>query len=132
MVASPSRLRGLVVKLGDTLRFVPASVALQVAPTPRVTAVVGAPSELLGVALFSGVVLPVLAIGPARAQMVVCQCAGELVGVVGLSVVEAGAFDAAGDRPDGVTYAGEIAALLDVPALCASLQTALLARPRMV
>jgi hypothetical protein len=97
---------------------------------PRVTAVVGAPHELLGIALFSGAVIPVLALGPARAQMVVCQCAGELVGVVGLSVVEAGAFDACGERPDGVAYGGEPAPLLDVPALFAGVQTAALARPR--
>jgi hypothetical protein len=130
MVASPSRWRGLVVRLGDTLRFVPASVAVQVVPMPRVTAVVGAPPELLGIALFSGVVVPVLAVGPARAEMVVCQCAGELVGVVGLSVVEAGAFEGAGDRAGGVVYAGGSAALLDVAAFCAAVQTSVLARPR--
>jgi hypothetical protein len=122
-----SKLRGLLLRLDGALRFVPASVALHVAPAPRVTLVVGAPPELLGIALFSGVVIPVLAVGAARAEMIVCQCAGELVGVVGARVIEAGAFDVAGDR---AAYRDETATLLDVPAFCASVQSAVLARPR--
>jgi hypothetical protein len=127
-----AKLRGLVVRLDGSLRFVPASVALRVTAAPRVTAVVGAPPELLGITLFSGVVIPVLALGEVRAEMIVCQCAGELVGVVGGHVVEAGAFDVVGERPDRVAYREETATLLDVPAFCSSVHASALARPRPV
>jgi hypothetical protein len=125
-----ARLRGLVVRLDEELRFVPASVAVQVAAVPRMTAVTAAPPQLLGIALFSGVVIPVLSVGTARSEMIVCQCTGELVGIVGLRVVEVGVFDVVGERPERVACGGEIAALLDVPAFCAGVQAAALARPR--
>jgi hypothetical protein len=125
-----ARLRGLLVRLDEELRFVPASVAVQVAAVPRMTAVTAAPPQVLGIALFSGVVIPVLSVGAARSEMVVCQCAGELVGIVGLRVVEIGVFEVVGERPERVAYGGEVAALLDVPAFCAGVQAAALARPR--
>jgi hypothetical protein len=61
-----------------------------------VEAVPGASPELLGIALHEGVVLPVLTVGTARDVMVICLHAGELVGLVGAEVVEAGTFDADG------------------------------------
>jgi hypothetical protein len=127
-----AKLRGVVVRLDGALRFVPASVVLQVAPPPRLTNVIGAPPELLGIALFSGVVIPVLAIGPDRGEMLVCQCRGELVGLVGLRVIEAGEFEAALERPDrsAVAFGEGVAALLDVPAFCATVQASALARRR--
>jgi chemotaxis signal transduction protein len=129
---SGSRLGGLVVRVAGSLRFVPASVAIEVVPPPRLTAVAGAPRDLLGIALFSGVVIPVLAVGDARVEMIVCQCEGELVGVLGARVVDGGTFETVGDHAGSpaVAYRDEIAMLLDVPALSAGVQAAALARSR--
>jgi hypothetical protein len=114
---------GLLVRVDGALFFVPASIALWVAPPPRVTAVPGAPPDLLGIAVSAGAVLPVIAIGGERAEMVVCQHAGELVGVVGGRVVHSGSFEVASDRPDVVEHEGEAAPLLDVPAIYARVQS---------
>jgi hypothetical protein len=87
---------------------------------PPVTAVPGAPRELLGVGLYEGNVVPVLAVGSAASAMVVCQHAGELVGLVGLEVVGPGTFEAEerGVRID----TGERVESLDVAALYARVQ----------
>jgi hypothetical protein len=97
--------------------FVPASVALRVAPTPRVTSFPGAPAELVGVALYEGLIVPVVAIGPQRREMVVCQHAGELLGLVGGEVVQSGSFEVVAGRADCVVYDGQYAQLVDVTAI---------------
>lgn len=104
------------------MHFVPASVALRVAPAPSVTAVPGAPADLLGIALQGGVVVPVIAIGPDREEMLVCQHAGELLGLVGARVVRSGSFEMAPEDTDAVVFEGERAAVLDVAAIYARLQ----------
>jgi hypothetical protein len=117
-----SKRAGVLVRAQETLWFIPASIAIRVAAAPRVTPVPGAPPELLGIALHAGVVLPVIAIGPARAEMVVCQHAGELVGVVGGSVVRSGSFDVPADRPDLIEYLGARVHPLDLQAIYARVQ----------
>jgi hypothetical protein len=52
------RTGGIVVRVDGALRFLPAAVALRVAPPPRVTPVPGAPSELLGITIHEGVIVP--------------------------------------------------------------------------
>ncbi len=113
---------GVVLRVEGRLRFIPASVAVRVAPPPRLTPVPGAPPELLGVTLHDGVIVPVIAIGPARGEMVVCQHAGELLGLVGGEIVRTGAFDPASEQPERVLYEGQPATPLDVPAIYAGVQ----------
>ncbi len=116
------RRGGLLLRVDGALSFVPSSVAMHVAPAPRVTPVPSAPPELLGLAFHAGVILPVMAVGAARREMVVCQYAGELVGLVGGEVVKSGWFEVVADRPDAVEHAGERALPLDLAALCARVQ----------
>ena len=82
----------------------------------------GAPAELLGIAMYEGTVIPVIAVGAARAEMVVCQHAGELVGLVGGEVVRSGTFGVVEDRPEVVVVDEARAAQLDVGAFYARVQ----------
>jgi hypothetical protein len=114
---------GLLLIAEGGLQFVPATVALRVAPPPRVTPVPGSPPELLGVALYEGTVVPVLAIGSARAQMVVCQHGGELLGLVGGEVVRTGSFVRSGTGdPLSVDHEGQTVPAIEVGALYARVQ----------
>ncbi len=117
------RRGGVVVRVDGELRFVPASLASRVAPAPRLTAVPGAPPDLLGIALHEGAIVPVVAIGAARAQMIVCQHAGELLGLIGGEVVQTGRFDTLPDHADVVQFQGQRVAQLDVAGLYARVQT---------
>jgi chemotaxis signal transduction protein len=103
---------GIVLRVGEKNAFIPANVALRVANVPQMTRVVGAPPELLGVALYEGAILPVISIGEARERMVVCEHAGELLGLVGGVVVKSGMVADAD--------AGEA---LDIAAIYARIQT---------
>lgn len=114
---------GIVLRIDGELRFVPAAVALRVGPIPRITAVPGAPPDLVGIAMHEGVVVPVVAVGSARKDLVVCQHAGELVGLVGGEVQRTGSFDVAADRPDLVMFEGESVKPLDVAAAYARVQS---------
>jgi hypothetical protein len=117
------KLAGLVLRVDGVLRFVPASIALSVAPPPRLTPVPGAPPALVGIALHQGAVVPVVAIGSTRGEMIVCQHAGELVGLVGGEMVRSGSFDAVAEQPEMVAYEGRRVETLDVAAIYASVQT---------
>jgi hypothetical protein len=121
------RRGGVVLRVGGELRFLPASLAVRVARAPRVTAVPGAPPELVGIAVHEGSVVPVVAVGEARGDMVVCQHAGELVGIIGGEVVRTGMFDVAPDRADAVLVDGERAGPLDIATVYARVQSG--ARP---
>ncbi len=119
-----AKAAGLLVSVGPEARFIPASIAVRVTPAPPITRVPGSPPELVGVALYEGAVVPVLALGPARADMVVCTWAGETVGLVGGDTFETGTFDVASDSTDAVEHGGRRWATLDVPAMCAAVQSA--------
>src|ERR1700758_1950231 len=114
---------GIVLRVDGELRFLPASVAGRGGSIPRVTPVPGAPPELVGIAMHEGVVLPVVAVGSARKDLVVCQHAGELVGLVGGEVARTGVFDVGADRPELVQVDGERVRPLDVAAAYARLQS---------
>jgi chemotaxis signal transduction protein len=116
------RRGGVVLRVAGELRFVAAPVAMRVAPAPRLTSVPGAPPELVGIAVHEGAVVPVVAIGEARGEMVVCQHAGELVGIIGGEVVRTGSFDVVADRPELVLVDGERARPLDIAAVYARVQ----------
>jgi hypothetical protein len=64
-----------------------------------------------------------VAIGAARGEMVVCQHAGEAVGLVGGEVVRAGRFEPVPGHADVVQVDGELARQLDVGAIYARVQT---------
>jgi hypothetical protein len=119
---SELRRGGLLLRVDGELRFVSAAIASRVGPPPRVTHVPGGPPELLGIAMHGGVVVPVVAVGEARGEMVVCQYAGELVGLVGGEIVRSGMFEAVPDRPDVVEVDGERVPSLDVGAVYARVQ----------
>ena len=114
---------GIVLRVDGELRFVPGGVAVRVAPAVKITAVPGAPPDLLGIAMYEGTVVPVVAVGGARGDMVVCQHAGELVGLVGGEVVRAGKFDLAEDRADVVVVDGARVRQLDLAQVYARVQT---------
>jgi hypothetical protein len=122
-----ARVGALLFRASGEARFVPASVAVCVAATPPLTQVPGAPADLLGIALHEGGVVPVLSIGPARGDMIVCHADGELVALLGGESFQTGVFSTSGDSPDVLEHDGSRYALLDVGALCAAIGTA--ARP---
>ncbi|HEY4013219.1 MAG TPA: hypothetical protein VGM06_07765 [Polyangiaceae bacterium] len=117
-----ARVGGLLLMADGVLRFVPATVAIRVASPPRITPVPGTPAALVGVTLHEGAVIPVIAIGSARGEMVVCLHGGELVGVVGGSVVHVGAFERAG-AGDGVMHEGHVVEALDVGVVYTQIQS---------
>jgi hypothetical protein len=117
-------LGALLFRARGEARFVPAAIALRVTTTPPVTPVPGAPAGLLGIALHEGGVVPVLEIGPARGEMIVCQSDGELVALLGGEGFVTGVFATAGDGVDVVEHDGRRHALLDVTALCATVGAA--------
>jgi len=108
------RVGGIVVRIDGTLRFLSSTVALRVEPTPRVTAVPGAPSELLGITMHEGAVVAVLALGSGRAEMIVCRHSAELIGLVGPEVVHVGLFDAADGNAGAVRHEGHDVLPLDL------------------
>ncbi len=110
------------MRVDGALCFVPAAVALRVAPPPRITAIPGAPPELLGVAPYEGMIVPVIAIGSARKEMLVCQHAGELVGLLGGEVVHTGCFDVVPGRLDVVEHQGSRAPSIDLAAIYGQVQ----------
>jgi len=118
-----ARRGGVVLKIGEELRFLPASVAVRVAPSPRITSVPGGPAELVGIAVHEGMVVPVIAVGDARDEMVVCQHAGELLGIVGGRVVQSGTFDVVAGHPELVQVDAASVRPLDVGTLYARVQT---------
>ncbi len=118
--SAPRKIAGVVLQAEGALRFLPADVALRVAPAPRVTRVPGAPPELVGIALYEGAIVPVVAIGPTRGEMIVCQQAGELLGVVGGEIVRTGSFAAAAGAVD---HEGKRVEALDLAAVYARIQS---------
>jgi hypothetical protein len=117
------KVGGLLMRIDGTLVYLPAAVALKLAPVPQIARVPGAPRELLGVALHGGEILPILSVGGARESMVVCTYAGALLGIVGGHVVGTGMFDIAEDGASA-SYKGETAIAFDLADLCAQVQTA--------
>jgi hypothetical protein len=121
---APAAKRGAVVlRVDGELCFVPASVALRIAPPPRVTAVPGSPPEVVGVALHEGAIVPVVAIGDARGEMVVCQHAGELLGLVGAEVLGTGAFEVVPEHPTMIRVGAQAVRPLDIAGVYARVES---------
>jgi hypothetical protein len=111
------------MRVDGSLVYLPAAVALRLAPLPQIARVPGGPKELLGIALHGGEILPILEVGSAREAMVVCTFAGALVGLVGARVIGTGMFDTSADG-ESVLHAGETAMPFDLAGVCAQMQTA--------
>jgi chemotaxis signal transduction protein len=120
----------VLLRIDGALSFLPASLAVAVAPAPPVTRVAGAPAMLLGVAVHDGNVIPVLRIGggpgaPAgrtNEPMLVCSYLGETLGLVGARIEGTGVYEVDPESPDAVRHAGERATTLDVASLYARVQ----------
>jgi len=120
---SEAKRGGVLVRVGSVLHFVPASIAIAVAPAPKIARVAGAPPALLGVALHDGDVVPVIAIGDGHVGvMLVCGYMGEKIGLMGGRVEGTGVYEVDRDAPDAVVHAGERATTLDVAAAYAGVQ----------
>ena len=117
------RRGGVVLRVGSDFFFIPATTAVHVGPVPLVTAIPGAPPELVGVAMHEGTIVPVVSLGSGGAEMVVCQHAGELLGVIGAHVVQAGLFDVSPERADQVLYEGRPVRPLDLASIYARVQS---------
>jgi hypothetical protein len=109
------------MRVDGKLAFLSAEVVGQVAPLPQITRIPGAPDELLGIALHSDELVPVIAIGSAREAMIICNHAGEHVALVGGTIVGTGVFETT--EASVVTFAGEQAEVFDVGAVYARVQT---------
>ena len=86
---------GVVFRANGEAFYLPANVAMKVLPVPEVAHIPGAPTELLGVALVEGDMIPIIALGdpPFGAAMLLCNCLGEKMGLVGLEIVATGRVD---------------------------------------
>jgi hypothetical protein len=123
MTRADGHRRGAVLlRVDGALQFLPASTAVHVGPVPRVTALPGSPPELLGVAIHEGTIVPVVSIGTARAEMIVCQHAGEILGVIGGQVVRTGLFDVVPGQPEKIVHEGEAAEAVDLTTIYARIQ----------
>jgi chemotaxis signal transduction protein len=128
---------GVVFRVADARFFLPASIASKVLPMPGVARVPGGPTDLVGVALVEGEMVPVVAIGDldargsrrppstgrARADnrpMLVCDVLGERVGLVGLEILATGFFPPA--EPEGVMHGDTVVPVFDVGAVVARLR----------
>lgn len=123
MTEPPAKRGAIVLRVDGELCFVPASTALRIAPPARVTPVPGSPPDLVGVALHEGAIVPVVSVGAGRGEMIVCQHAGELVGLVGCEVVGSGAFEVATDHPTMIRVDGRSVRPLDVAGVYARVQS---------
>jgi chemotaxis signal transduction protein len=128
---------GVVFRVAEARYFLPATVASRVLPMPGVARVPGAPTDLVGVALVEGEMVPVVAVGeldargsrrpPATSRpradnrpMLVCVVLGERVGLVGLEIIATGFFPPA--EPEGVMHDDAVVPLFDVGAVVARLR----------
>ncbi len=111
----------MVLWVGARVLFVPVEVVVKLVPVPKVARVPGVTDDLLGVGLVDGEAVPVLAIGPERASVLVCTHDGERMGVVGHSRSATGFFpaDPAGA---GVLVDAEVAEVLDLAGLAGGVQ----------
>jgi chemotaxis signal transduction protein len=131
MTETPKR-GGVVVKHGDALEFLPASLVLRIATCPPISRVPGARKPLLGITHTGGEIVPVVSMdpvvstdgGPDAATLVVCRYMGESLGLLGCEVLATGHFDADPSAEGVVLFEGKTARALDLAATFATLQRA--------
>jgi hypothetical protein len=81
---------GLLVRYRGELAFIPASVARFIRYDVVVTSF---PGTDLGMALLTGRIVPVIALGPAGRALVVCDIDGETIAFCGIEPQKSGFFD---------------------------------------
>jgi hypothetical protein len=86
---------GLIVKLGEDLCFVPATMVERVLRQPVMSVVPRAPVKM---ALLSGTVVAVIELGPPADELLVCRLGGEEVGFSGLAVLGSGFYELVDER----------------------------------
>jgi hypothetical protein len=109
------RRSGIVVQSAQRRYFVPAEIAKELISEPTVTPVPGAD---FGMALVSGQVVVVVALGKSSGSLLVCEVEGEILAVAGVLPQRSGFFEA---TPGGVRIDGELVADLDVGAMARAL-----------
>ena len=109
--ALPSNRAGVIVRLGNGLRFLSAHLVRRFVPPPTLSDVAGTG---LTMALVDGQVLAIIPVGPRGSALTVCEVGGELVGLLGADPEAVGFFEAS---PEGVSFQGKSAADLDVAEL---------------
>jgi hypothetical protein len=109
--ALPLHRAGVIVKMADELRFLPAQAVRRFVPPPPLSDVSG---TALTMALVDGQVLAIIAVGPRGAALTVCEVGGEQVGLIGADPVEVGFFETDGA---GVAFRGRRVSALDVAEL---------------
>lgn len=114
-----SERAGILVRASGDLGFVPAEIAQKVVPLPETSPVANTP---LAMALVSGQVLPVVALGSPTGVLVVCALEGELIGFSGLEVERSGSFPAV---EDGVMFGERKLRELDLASALRSLDASL-------
>jgi hypothetical protein len=114
-----TRRPGVLVRAGGELGFVPAHVARQVVPLPTLSPVATTPLQM---AMVSGRVVPVVALGSPTRALLVCELDGEMIGFSGLDVERAGEFDA---TDGGVVLGDRTVRDLDLSGALRSLEQAL-------
>jgi len=91
---------GLLVRRGEALAFLPASVARLLLPCPRLTKM---PWDSAQMALVSGEVVAVLALGEPSGELLLCELEGRAVALSGLSAERVGFWPA---NDSGVSVEG--------------------------
>lgn len=97
----------------------PATIAKSLLRAPVASPVASTPLQM---ALVSGQVLPVVALGSPTGELVLCEIEGELVAFSGLEVERSGVFEAA---EGGVMAEGRVLRELDLASALRSLDQAL-------
>lgn len=114
-----SERAGILVRAGGELGFVSASIARSLVRLPVSSPVASTPLQM---ALVSGQVVPIVALGSPTGELVLCEIDGEIVGFSGLEVERAGAFEAV---EGGVVAEGRTLRDLDLASVLRSLDQAL-------
>ncbi len=114
-----SERAGLLVRAGGELGFVPATTARAIVPLPPMSPVANTPLQM---ALVSGRVVPVVALGSPTSVLVLCELDEESVGFSGLEVSAVGSFEA---TERGVLVDGRAVPELDLSGALRSMEPAL-------
>ncbi|HEX5098011.1 MAG TPA: hypothetical protein VFV94_00855 [Polyangiaceae bacterium] len=114
-----SERAGLLVRAGGELGFVPATMARSIVPLPPMSPVANTPLQM---ALVSGRVTPVVALGSPSSVLVVCDVDEEQIGFSGLEVSAVGSYEA---TERGVLVDGRAVPELDLLGALRSMEPAL-------
>ncbi len=111
-------MAGIVVRVGGTLGFLPASVARRLSRQPTVSRV---PGSALGMTLVDGHVVPVLELG-SEPDTLICELEGEPLALSGVQGIRCGRFEA---EDGGVLLDGTLVRPLDLVGLVGETEQAL-------